>query len=1426
MSKITYQTVLRLINNINSFAEQSDQRIQQLWNNFENSKKSLEEQYNQFMSNAAGQYDSSANVTRKKGAELKNNAEKIYKEVLALDTSLANADKYYVKARDLKTEELGKKAEITTIDDPDIFLALENVKKQFESLSLKYSKEKLPALFDGINFAFSKQRKQDYEDLIVLKIRLENLMEEIKKTIAELVNDSTQAEKDAHAKKTEEIESKYQAELSKIKSRYESNVEILADEICEQLDKILPDSLLGSLKTINERYISNFTGITSSYCAWDDTIVLGNIDYPLELFVSSKILFSLIKDKCAAIISQSKLLRFPLVFSLSDNLNLLVKYTVNSNLKNQLVSSIIQSFIAFAPVTHLTFSIIDSEGQGKNVSSYMDFIKKIPELFNGGVKTSNEEIRETLEKLSICNNTVATPDIKVLIVFDSPEALGDKNVASINNIIENGKNLGVYTVIVYRVQSGNALPPYHVKNSIIIQQAVDMFLYYNLRVTYNEALAGNDLSRYIKNYLFTYSSFHGNIALLGSIVCELIDSENADKVQFAISAIKNTLDRYNNTFGVVPSVTDSFPAEISVGYLSCPLDLVADNNTIARIKTELTTQNSQTFILPAIFNLKEKSSLLIICPEAVQQHVIKFIHGLMWSFLSSVPVSKIKFCVFDAERRGNSITPFLDFRQNLPDIFDGQIYTTQDAMIGTLQKLNRYIDEFIQEKLGNRFANIIEYNSNTPNRIEPIIMLIIFDFPRNFDNRSIELLINILNNGSKCGIYAVICHNPNILFSKYESIDEHLEEIKKHCSLLEYVEKKYILQPFGLQVDVAPELSKNRISDFINQYIEAITNLKQKGLSLEDIISPSLFSSSTAKRLSITVGIGDGENPVDLILGEGSSHHGIIAGATGSGKSTLLHTIIMSGMLSHSPDELHLYLMDFKSGTEFKIYESFNLPHIQLLALDAMQEFGESILENLVSEMLRRGDLFKNSGQSSLFDYIKGTGNPLPRILVVMDEFQILFNDSANRKVARNCSELTKRIVTEGRAFGIHLLMATQTTKIISELTLSHGIIEQMRIRIGLKCGEDDIRYLFGNRNDDKIIEMMKGPIGTAVMNLEYMESNNIGFRAAYCSKKAQIKYLSLISEKYADYPATMQIFEGNRTVSLVEYLNQSKTGSSSDNVIKIYMGTLIKVAPPFIMQFDRRRRHNLLICGANEKMAENLTNLCMFSALLNTNTNVYCIDGESLIGESISAAFYDCLTGFSLRFRTAKNRTEIIQIINDLFTIYSERKKGGDNKQSLVVIKNLQFLDLIKKMFKGESVDESEYIDNIATKSVNEFADFGVSGNAGSPSLSISEKLLQLIDDGSNYGIYFITSSLEYQSVKENMYYGENILSKFPARIIFALSNSDADNLIDGVAVAGLKDNTVYYSDGVKNIFQYKPYIMPDNSELKKYIKSLSIHD
>ena len=74
---------------------------------------------------------------------------------------------------------------------------------------------------------------------------------------------------------------------------------------------------------------------------------------------------------------------------------------------------------------------------------------------------------------------------------------------------------------------------------------------------------------------------------------------------------------------------------------------------------------------------------------------------------------------------------------------------------------------------------------------------------------------------------------------------------------------------------------------------------------------------------------------------EDSFVHALIAGTTGSGKSALLHTIILSLALKYSPEELELYLLDFKEGLEFNAYK--NLPHAKLVSIKSDRELGTEL---------------------------------------------------------------------------------------------------------------------------------------------------------------------------------------------------------------------------------------------------------------------------------------------------------------------------------------------------------------------------------------------------------------------------------------------------------------------------------------------------
>lgn len=1457
MKALSQSEIIALITDLNAFADSAETLINTTQTNYDKDKRLLLNRHSSALSTLDSTYKANCASVQNKSMQTISDAKKILAEITKLDEKLSCVDKYYVKTKKKKEELLSDTTSEAYEDATDYFKTLEKIKESFKVLFKKYSEDILPGLINGLNYLLSSQRKKDYEELIILRNTVSAFVKEIEEILPPLTEENLATLKEEYFTQRGSTVERQKNELSTFENNHLTTLDKVADKICTDLDNILPDEFAEYLFAIMANYAKVVHKVNASTDIQDEVLNMCYVDYPVDFFVQSKIVASIIKEKCSKLLVDGAI-RLPIMMSTRNApVWMITNDNSNTTAVQAFTHSIMYGLLSSCPVEKLTYTIVDPENRGNSIAPFFDAKKKLPELFGEKIYIIKDEVAAKISKLNekienilqdrlgnqydnIFDYAKNTPDydlnVELIMLYDFPRGFDERTLAELRNVLRNGSKCGIYTVISYLPDSDNTRSREYQQSlqsiidlSTVINQNGENFILRGLPLVYYTMPEKIEFSKFFSKYMLIFEGIKNRGIAFSPLIRKLIEAKDSIELDAHIEQICEKMKNYERAYAQVPEINAVFPSLVTLGNVLYPADVFSDSVGYQHIvekfgiERKADTENTSFVELPLTFDLRNSFNLFLNCPEVSSKAMLTFTHHVIWSFLSFMPVTKVNICVFDSEQRGNSIIPFLDFRKRSPDIFDQKIYTSQEAMYDRLQKINTQIDEFIQDKLGNRYRDILDYNLNTPNRAEAVTLLILYDFPSSMDGRSIDLLTNILRNANKCGVFSIICYNPNITFSRYENIDDRLEQISKYCTSIHYKDGHYRLLPYNLQINI-PELPNYDAADaFIADYVEKSEAIKKQGLSFKDIISKDLFSLDSSKSLNIPIGVGDGDSIINITIGEGSSHHGLIAGATGSGKSTLLHTLIMSSMLHYSPDQLHLYLMDFKSGTEFKIYESVKLPHIQLLALDAMQEFGESILENLVAEMEHRGSLFKEAGQTSLKGYTQATGQPLPRILVIMDEFQILFNDSTNRKVAMNCAELTKRIVTEGRAFGIHLLMATQSTKVISDLTLSHGTIEQMRIRIGLKCGENDARYLFSDQNDTKALAMMKGPIGTAVMNLDYTEQSNIGFRAAYCDDATQKYYLDLISKTYAEQPSTLQTFEGSRTTNLVDYFADANIGATSELPAQIHMGTLIKVAPPFAICIDKKKKHNLLVCGSNERMANTISNNYMISALLNRNATVYCIDGDKLVGDDGSSDFYDALGECSTQFKVAQDRADIIKFINEIYQSYQTWKKQNSDDVIFVVIKNLQFLDIVKSMFKGDVIDESEFIDEVSAEPEFNPADpfaavNNMFANRGSDdNMSVGEKLIKMIEDGSGFGIHFVVTSLEYQSVRECMYYGENILTKFPERIIFSLGSNDADNLIENVSVAGLRDNTVYFTDGVKNTFQMKPYITPVASEVKK---------
>jgi energy-coupling factor transporter ATP-binding protein EcfA2 len=232
-----------------------------------------------------------------------------------------------------------------------------------------------------------------------------------------------------------------------------------------------------------------------------------------------------------------------------------------------------------------------------------------------------------------------------------------------------------------------------------------------------------------------------------------------------------------------------------------------------------------------------------------------------------------------------------------------------------------------------------------------------------------------------------------------------------------------------------------------------------------DAIAPgpdAFWSLSSARNLRVPVGRAGATRLQHFLLGEGTSQHALIAGKTGSGKSTLLHAIITGIATWYSPSEVELWLVDFKKGVEFKTYAELALPHARAVAIESDREFGLSVLEGLDAELSRRGELFREAGVQDIASFRKARPDArMPRVLLVIDEFQEFFLD--DDRVSQGASMLLDRLVRQGRAFGMHALLGSQTLG--GAYSLARSTMGQMGVRIALQCNEADSQLILSDEN-------------------------------------------------------------------------------------------------------------------------------------------------------------------------------------------------------------------------------------------------------------------------------------------------------------------------------------------------------------------------
>ena len=362
-----------------------------------------------------------------------------------------------------------------------------------------------------------------------------------------------------------------------------------------------------------------------------------------------------------------------------------------------------------------------------------------------------------------------------------------------------------------------------------------------------------------------------------------------------------------------------------------------------------------------------------------------------------------------------------------------------------------------------------------------------------------------------------------------------LSSVGQSCGLL--IRRSWVRAPQGVRGRFDP-LSADELIAVSRHVASAVASAQVEPVAFSEV-QPLDAPWSQSSRDGISFAVGTyGMSTIEVILGDelNQRHNALITGAVGQGKSNLISVVVHSLCQRYSPSEVEFYMLDFKEGVTLQAFApdphtgSF-LPHARVLGLDADREYGVNVLRHLFAIYRQRMAIFKATGVQNIRQY--RLANPeavMPRIVVVIDEFQMLFGEDDD--TAESAVDLLVKGARLFRACGIHFILASQTISSGYLLggTAGEGLFGQVPVRIALKNSLAESHATLGFKNDAASHLRSR----EAIVNLDYGElSSNRKTTIAYADDRILAELRTAWWQQARDTVAPPEVFEGERRLNL-----------------------------------------------------------------------------------------------------------------------------------------------------------------------------------------------------------------------------------------------------------------------------------------------------
>ncbi|RVZ83282.1 DNA translocase FtsK [Helicobacter pylori] len=554
------------------------------------------------------------------------------------------------------------------------------------------------------------------------------------------------------------------------------------------------------------------------------------------------------------------------------------------------------------------------------------------------------------------------------------------------------------------------------------------------------------------------------------------------------------------------------------------------------------------FCLPKVYPFPPKS--LYIEHEKDGQ----FLREMLMRLLSSVPLVQLEVILVDALSLGgifNLARRLLD--KNNDFIYQQRILTESKETEEALKHLYEYLKVNLQEKLAG-FRDFAHYNEYATDPL-PLKALFLSGVDALSQN-ALYYLEKIMRFGSKNGVLSFV----NL---ESEKNNQSAEDLKRYAEFFRDTTSFERLKYLSVEAINDQGIKSQRMQDFADKIKAYYKQKKEVKRELKDLQKDEKFwTKSSQYEVSVPVVWDINHKEVCFEIGE-AQNHTLICGCSGSGKSNFLHVLIQNLAFYYAPNEVQLFLLDYKEGVEFNAYtEPTILEHARLVSVASSVGYGMSFLSWLCKEIQKRAELFKQFKVKDLSDYRKH--GEMPRLIVVIDEFQVLFSDNST-KGKESMEQSLNTLLKKGRSYGVHLILATQT---MCGTDINRSIMAQIANRIALPMDAEDSSSVLG---DDAACELVR-PEGIF---------NNNGGHQKYHTKmsipKATDDFKPFIKKIHRDFnqrnltPIEHKIYNGETPLEMPNTLKA--------NEMRLHLGKEVDYEQKdLIVEFESNESHLLVV--------------------------------------------------------------------------------------------------------------------------------------------------------------------------------------------------------------------------------------------------------